>query len=208
MAELDPIVFVVDDDAAVRRSMERLLRLAGLMVQTFESARDFLKCERPEGPACLVLDVRLPGLSGLDLQQELSQSGKDIPIIFLTGHGNIPMSVRAIKAGAVEFLTKPVKQRTLLEAIQAAVERDRAARQSRAATEDLRARYEGLTPREQEVMTLVIAGRLNKQIAIELDAAERTIKFHRAHIMQKMNVESVADLVRVAEKLGVSPRTD
>jgi len=208
MAELDPIVFVVDDDAAVRRSMERLLRLAGLMVQTFESARDFLKCERPEGPACLVLDVRLPGLSGLDLQQELSQSGKDIPIIFLTGHGNIPMSVRAIKAGAVEFLTKPVKQRTLLEAIQAAVERDRAARQSRAATEDLRARYEGLTPREREVMTLVIAGRLNKQIAIELDAAERTIKFHRAHIMQKMNVESVADLVRVAEKLGVSPRTD
>ena len=208
MAELEPTVFVVDDDASVRRSTERLLRIAGFRVQTFKAARDFLNCQRPEGPACLVLDVRMPGLSGLDLQQELSQSGKQIPIIFLTGHGDIPMSVRAMKAGAVEFLTKPVKQRTLLEAIQAAAERDRATCQARAATEGLRARYEQLTPREREVMSLVVAGLLNKQVAGELATAERTIKFHRAHIMQKMGVESLAELVRMAEKLGVSSRAD
>ena len=188
--------------------MERMLRIAEFKVQTFASARDFLSCIRPEGPGCLVLDVRMPGLSGLDLQQELSQSGKQIPIIFLTGHGDIPMSVRAMKAGAVEFLTKPVKQRTLLEAIQAAIERDRVTCQARAATEDLRARYEKLTPREREVMNLVVAGLLNKQVAGELATAERTIKFHRAHIMQKMGVESLAELVRMAEKLGVSSRAD
>ena len=208
MAELEPTVFVVDDDALVRRSMERMLRIAEFKVQTFASARDFLSCIRPEGPGCLVLDVRMPGLSGLDLQQELSQSGKQIPIIFLTGHGDIPMSVRAMKAGAVEFLTKPVKQRTLLEAIQAAIERDRVTCQARAATEDLRARYEKLTPREREVMSLVVAGLLNKQVAGELATAERTIKFHRAHIMQKMGVESLAELVRMVEKLGVSSRAD
>ena len=208
MAEPEPTVFVVDDDASVRRSMERMLRIAEFKVQTFASARDFLSCIRPEGPGCLVLDVRMPGLSGLDLQQELSQSGKQIPIIFLTGHGDIPMSVRAMKAGAVEFLTKPVKQRTLLEAIQAAIERDRVTCQARTATEDLRARYEKLTPREREVMSLVVAGLLNKQVAGELATAERTIKFHRAHIMQKMGVESLAELVRMAEKLGVSSRAD
>jgi FixJ family two-component response regulator len=208
MAEPEPTVFVVDDDASVRRSMERILRIAEFKVQTFASGRDFLSCIRPEGPGCLVLDVRMPGLSGLDLQQELSQSGKQIPIIFLTGHGDIPMSVRAMKAGAVEFLTKPVKQRTLLEAIQAAIERDRATCQARAATEDLQARYEKLTPRDREVMSLVVAGLLNKQVAGELATAERTIKFHRAHIMQKLGVESLAELVRMAEKLGVSSRAD
>ena len=208
MAEPQPTVFVVDDDASVRRSTERLIRVAGFKVQTFESARDFLTCPQPDGPACLVLDVRLPGLSGLDLQQELTQSGKQIPIIFLTGHGDIPMTVRAMKAGAVEFLTKPVKQHTLLEAIQAAVERDRATCQARASTEDLRARYEQLTPREREVMRLVVAGLLNKQVAGELLTAERTVKFHRAHIMQKMGAESLPELVRMAEKLGVSPRAD
>jgi FixJ family two-component response regulator len=208
MAEREPTVFVVDDDALVRRSMERLIRMAGFKVQTFESAQDFLDYHPLEGPACLVLDVRLPGLSGLDLQRELSQSGKQIPIVFLTGHGDIPMSVRAVKAGAVEFLTKPVKQRILLEAIQAAVEQGRASCQARAATENLRARYERLTPREREVMRLVVTGLLNKQMADELNAAERTIKFHRSHLMQKMGAESVADLVRMAEKLGVSPRTD
>ena len=208
MAELEATVYVVDDDASVRRSTERLIRVSGFNVQTFESARDFLSSPRPEGPGCLVLDVRMPGLSGLDLQQELSQSGEQIPIIFLTGHGDIPMSVRAMKAGAAEFLTKPVKQRTLLEAIQAAVERDRATCQARAATEGLRARYEQLTPREREVMSLVVAGLLNKQVAGELETAERTIKFHRAHIMQKMGVESLAELVRMVEKLGVSSRAD
>jgi FixJ family two-component response regulator len=206
MAEPEPIVYVVDDDASVRRSSERMLRVAGFKVQTFESARDFLSYQRPEGPGCLVLDVRLPGLSGLDLQRELSLAGKQIPIIFLTGHGDIPMSVRAMKAGAVEFLTKPVKQRSLLEAIQAAVERDRTTCQARAATDGLRARYEQLTPREREVMGLVVAGLLNKQAASELNTTERTIKFHRAHIMQKTGAQSLAELVRMAEKLCVSPR--
>jgi len=204
MAEQEPTVFVVEDDASVRRSTERMIRMGGFNVRAFESARDFLSSQRPDGPACLVLDVRLPGLSGLDLQRELSHSGKQIPIIFMTGHGNIPMTVRAMKAGAVEFLTKPVKPRVLLEAIQAAVERDRASCQARAATQDLRSRYEQLTSREREVMRLVVAGLLNKQVAGELNTAERTIKWHRAHIMEKMGTESLAELVRMAERLGIS----
>jgi len=197
MTDPDPIVFVVDDDLSVRRSTERLIRSAGLKVQTFPSAKEFLKHPRIEGPACLVLDVRMPGLSGMDLQRELTQAGIHIPIIFITGHGDIPMSVRAMKAGAVEFLTKPFRSRSLLDAVRAAIERDRSAHKEHQ-------RYEQLTPREREVMALVANGLLNKQVAGELATTERTIKFHRAHIMQKMRAESIADLVRMTEKLGLS----
>jgi len=204
MTEAEPIVFIVDDDPSVRRSTERLLRSAGLEVQMFTSAREFLKHPRPDGPACLVLDVRMPGLSGIDLQRELNQSGIQIPIIFITGHGDIPMTVRAMKAGAVEFLTKPFRSRGLLDAVRAALERDRSAHKERTEIGELRERYGQLTPREREVMALVATGLLNKQAAGELATTERTIKFHRAHIMQKMRAESLADLVRMAEKLGVS----
>jgi FixJ family two-component response regulator len=204
MTDPDPIVFIVDDDLSVRRSTERLIRSAGLKVQTFTSANEFLKNARFEGPACLVLDVRMPGLSGMDLQRELTHSGIHIPIIFVTGHGDIPMSVRAMKAGAVEFLTKPFRSRSLLDAVRAAIERDRSALKERSETGELRQHYEQLTPREREVMALVATGLLNKQVASELATTERTIKFHRAHIMQKMRAESLADLVRMTEKLGIS----
>jgi FixJ family two-component response regulator len=202
----DAIVFVVDDDASVRRSTERLVRPLGFGVQTFASAREFLDGARLEKPGCLVLDVRLPGSSGLDLQRELAQRGVEIPIIFLTGHGDIPMTVRAMKAGAVEFLTKPVKSRDLLAAIRGAIERGRVSRQARREVEALRERYERLTPREQEVLPLVVAGLLNKQIAGELAVSERTVKFHRAHIMKKMQAESLAELVRMAERLDLGPQ--
>ena len=204
MNEVEPIVFIVDDDLSVRRSTERLIRSAGLKVQAFASAREFLNHRHPEGPACLVLDVRMPGLSGMDLQHELSQSGIHIPIIFITGHGDIPMSVRAMKAGAAEFLTKPFRSRSLLDAVRAAIERDRSAHKERSEAGASRQHYQQLTPREREVMTRVAAGLLNKQVAGELATTERTIKFHRAHIMQKMGATSLADLVRMAEKLGVS----
>ena len=204
MNAVEPIVFLVDDDQLFRRSTERLIRTAGLNVQPFSSARDFLKSPRPEGPACLVLDVRMPGLSGMDLQRELVQSGFRIPIIFITGHGDIPMSVRAMKAGAVEFLTKPYRSRALLDAIHAAIERDQSAHKERSETGELHQRYEQLTPREREVLPLVAAGLLNKQVAGELATTERTIKFHRAHIMQKMRADSLADLIRMVEKLGSS----
>jgi FixJ family two-component response regulator len=198
----DAIVFVVDDDASVRRSTERLLRPLGFAIQTFASAKEFLDGARVDRPGCLVLDVHMPGLSGLDLQRELARKGVEIPIIFLTGHGDIPMTVRAMKAGAVEFLTKPVKPRDLLAAIRTAIERGRASHQARHEIEALRKRYERLTPREREVLPLVTSGLLNKQIAGELAASERTIKFHRAHIMKKMEAESLADLVRIVERLG------
>ena len=204
MTETKPIVFVVDDDLSVRRTTERLIRSIGLEVQTFTSAREFLKSSRPEGPACLVLDVRMPGLSGMDLQRELARSEIHIPIIFITAHGDIPMSVRAMKEGAVEFLTKPFRSRSLLDAVRAAIDRDRAASKERSEIEALRQRYEQLTPREREVLPLVAAGLLNKQVAGKLDTTERTIKFHRAHIMQKTHAESVADLVRMVEKLGIA----
>ena len=204
MTETKPIVFVVDDDLSVRRTTERLIRSIGLEVQTFTSAREFLKSSRPEGPACLVLDVRMPGLSGMDLQRELARSEIHIPIIFLTAHGDIPMSVRAMKEGAAEFLTKPFRSRSLLDAVRAAIDRDRAASKERSEIEALRRRYEQLTPREREVLPLVAAGLLNKQVADKLATTERTIKFHRAHIMQKTHAESVADLVRMVEKLGIA----
>jgi FixJ family two-component response regulator len=204
MNEVEPIVFVVDDDLSVRRSTERLVRSAGFNVQSFASAGEFLKNPRPEGPACLVLDVRMPGLNGMDLQQELNQSGIRIPIIFITGHGDIPMSVRAMKAGAVEFLTKPFRSRSLLDAIRAAIARDQSACKERSEIGGLREYYERLTPREREVMALVAGGLLNKQVADQLSTTERTIKFHRANIMQKMGATSLADLVRMVEKLGAS----
>jgi FixJ family two-component response regulator len=203
---LEAIVYVVDDDKSLRTSTERLLRSAGFKVETFSSAREFLDSERRERPACLLLDVRLPGLSGLDLQRELVRSGVQIPIIFMTGHGDIPMTVRAMKEGAVEFLTKPFPKSKLLGAIHAAIDRARASLRTRLEAGDLKRKYEQLTPRETEVMALVVTGRLNKQIAGELATTERTVKFHRAHIMQKMGAGSLAELVRMdgqLEQLGV-----
>jgi FixJ family two-component response regulator len=201
----DVLVFVVDGDPLIRESLQCLIRSAGLCVQTFGSAHDFLSSERPDTPACLVLDVELPGLSGLDLQRELAEAGILLPIIFITGHGEIRTSVRAMKAGAVDFLTKPFCPQELLEAVWRAIERDRTARRERVAMLDLRRRLDLLTPRERQVMGLVVAGLLNKQIAAELGTSEVTIKVHRARLMQKMRAESLPALVRMAEKLGIRP---
>jgi len=200
----DATVFVVDDDASVRRSTERLMRSRGFAVRSFGSARAFLDEPRAPGPACLVLDVHLPGLSGLGLQGELAGAGTQLPIIFITGAGTIPMSVQAMKAGAVEFLTKPVQPNVLVAAIEAAIAQDRAAHTARAGSDALRERYERLTARERQVMALVVAGLLNKQIAGELETSERTVKFHRAHLMEKRAAESVAELVRMAARLGLA----
>jgi FixJ family two-component response regulator len=189
-----------------RASTERLVRSVGFSVQSFQSARDFVGSRRPNLPSCLILDVRLPGLSGLDLQRELAEAGVHLPIIFVTGYGDIPMSVQAMKAGAVEFLTKPFRDQVLLDAIRQAIERDRVARQQRAREANLRRRYESLGPREHEVFKCVVSGMLNKQIADELGATERTIKFHRGHIMRKMQAKSLAELVRMAEALGIASR--
>ena len=204
MNETAPVVFVVDDEPAVRISLKRLLRSMGMEARTYASAQEFLHSERPDAPACLVLDVRLPGLSGLDLQQELAAASVDLPIIFVTGHGDIPMSVRAMKAGAVEFLTKPFREQDLLEAIQRGIERNRITRQQSAELRTLQRRYALLTPREREVFPRVTSGLLNKQIAAEMGASEKTIKVHRGQVMQKMKAESLAHLIQMAGKLHLS----
>jgi FixJ family two-component response regulator len=199
----DPIVFVVDDDSSMREALTDLITSVGLMVEAFKSAQEFLEHRRPDASACLVLDVRLPGLSGLDLQRELVRTEAPIPIIFITGHGDIPMSVRAIKEGAVEFLAKPFRDQDLLDAIQHALQIDRAARRERAMVAEVRRRYESLTKRERQVMRLVVSGLLNKQIAGELGSSEVTVKIHRGQVMRKMKAQSVVQLLRMAEKIGI-----
>ena len=203
MAETQAIVFVVDDDASVREAVERLVRSAGLRVEAFASAEEFLTRPKPDAPSCLVLDMQLPDLSGLDLQRRMAEASNDIPIVFITGHGDIPTTVRAMKAGAVEFLTKPLVEGDLLESIRHAIARDRADRRHHADTADLRARFASLTPREEEVMAWVVTGLLNKQIARELGISEETVKVHRGHAMRKMQADSVAELVRMSERLGI-----
>lgn len=201
MTELTPIVFVVDDDASVGRAIKRLVESVGLQVAHFSSAQEFLGSERPHAPSCLVLDVRLPGMSGLDFQRELAAANIHIPIIFVTAHGDIQMTVRAMKAGAVEFLTKPFRDQDLLDAVQVGLERDRVRRQKEAGIATLRDRYESLSTREREVVEMVVSGLLNKQIAAEIGTTENTVKAHRSRAMEKMHAESLADLVKMVERL-------
>jgi FixJ family two-component response regulator len=203
MSEERAVVFVVDDDPSIRRSLESLLRSVGHDVHLFSSAQEFMRAERPDAPACLVLDVRLPGMSGLTFQQELAKADIAVPVIFLTGHGDVSMSVRAMKAGAAEFLTKPFDDQELLDAIHASIERDRARRRAAASLAEVQALYRGLTERERQVMALVVAGRVNKQIASELGLSLVTVKVHRGQVMRKMLAKSVAELVRMADRLGV-----
>ena len=203
MSKVEPTVFVIDDDAPMRVALMNLIRSVGLRAELFASAQDFLRSKLPDGPSCLILDVRLPGLSGLDLQRRTTETGMEIPIIFLTGYGDVPMTVRAMKAGAVEFLTKPFRDQDLVDAIQQALERDRQARNQRAAIEELRRRFASLTPREREVMAWVVAGLLNKQIGAELGTSHTTVKIHRHQVMEKMGAGSLPELVRMADKLGI-----
>jgi len=203
--EEQPIVFVIDDDDSLRDALKRLFRLIGLRAETFASAAGFLKSKRPEAPSCLVLDVRLPGMSGLDFQAELAKADIKIPIIFMTGHGDIPMTVRAMKAGALEFLPKPFRDQDMLDAVQLALERDRTRRRAERANAQLRKNFESLSPREQEVLAFVTTGLMNKQIAARLRLAEVTVKLHRGNLMRKMNARSVAELARMAEILGIGP---
>lgn len=202
---LDPVVFIVDDDISVRESLEGLVSFAGWRAETFASAEEFLARARADCPSCLILDVSLPELNGLDLQQLLASDRSEMPIIFVTGHGDIPMSVNAMKAGAVEFLTKPINDDALLKAIEHAIERSRSSLDDQSDIEELRKRYGSLTPREQEVMGLVVSGLLNKQVGSVLDISEITVKAHRGKMMQKMEADSLADLVRMAMRLDVAP---
>jgi len=201
-----PTVFIIDDDRGMRQSIQDLVESVGLRAESFATGEEFLKRKRTNDPSCLVLDVRLPQMSGLDFQRQLAETGMQIPIIFVTAHGDVPMSVRALKSGAVEFLTKPFRDQDLLDAIQQALQRDHAAQEQQAESNDLQGRYHALTQREQEVMTLVVSGMLNKQIASEIGASEATVKIHRGNVMRKMQAGSVVDLVRMADKLKLSPR--
>jgi FixJ family two-component response regulator len=203
MREGQPLAFVIDDDPSIRDTLEDLLQSVGLEVRVFKSTQEFLASERPDAPACLVLDVRLPGQSGLDFQRRLTASGIDLPVVFITGHGDVPMAVQAMKAGAIEFLTKPFRDQDLLDAIQAGIEQDRARRLDAALVADLRTRLHSLTERERQIMALVVIGRPNKQIAAELEVSEVTVKVHRGQIMRKMRAQSLPELVRMADSLGV-----
>ena len=207
MSENKPFVFVIDDSPSIRDALDSLIRSVHLNVQAFGSIEEFLQFKRPDAPGCIVLDVRLPGLSGLDFQREMAKSNIDLPIIFITGHGDVPMSVRAIKAGAIEFLTKPFRDQDLLDAIYLGIERDRSRRQASAIVAVLRGHFASLTARERQVMLQVASGRPNKQIAAELKLSEVTVKVHRRHVMRKMKAKSLADLVRMADKLSDSPET-
>ena len=204
--ETEATVFIVDDDAQVRESLKDLIRSVGLRVELFASAQEFLRAQHPDGPTCLVLDVRMPGLSGLDLQKQASEAGLEIPIIFITGHGDIPMTVRAMKAGAIEFLSKPFRDQDLLDAIQQALERSRKAREQQAVTKELRRRFASLTSRQREVMERVVAGLINKETGAELGISEKTVKIQRHQVMEKMGARSLPELVRMADSLGIIGR--
>ena len=208
MKDADSVVFVVDDDSSIREAIKNLISLEGLRVETFGTAQEFLRSKRPDAPGCVVLDVELPGLSGLDLQSELAAHGIKLPIIFITGYGDVPMSVRAMKAGALEFLTKPFRDQDLLDAIYQALERDRAERQHSREIAELRERFDALTSREREVMSLVVAGWLNKQIGFELEISEITVKIHRGRVMNKMGAQSLAELVKMTERLEIPAAKD
>jgi FixJ family two-component response regulator len=204
MKQEQPIVYLIDDDESVREGIADLLRSVGYSVHSFGSVQEFIDSSRPDAPGCIVLDVRLPGMSGLEFQRSLIKSNIHIPVIFISGHADIPMTVRAIKSGAVDFLTKPVHEQQLLDTVQAGIERDRARRKEAKVVAELRGRFDSLTPREREIFTLMASGRRNKQIAVQVGLSEMTVKVHRSHVMQKMRANSVVELVRMADQLGVS----